>query len=72
MAKVFYIEHVQRNVTLVKRYRVEAETFEEAIALHDDDWENLEGTQEWGPEMEHMVDKSLVDGWNLRSEEEEC
>jgi hypothetical protein len=72
MAKVFYIEHVQRNVTLVKRYRVEAETFEEAIALHDADWENLEGTQEWGPEMEHMVDKSLVDGWNLRSEEEEC
>jgi hypothetical protein len=71
MAKVFYIEHVQRNVTLVKRYRVEAETFEEAIALHDSDWENLEGTQEWGPEMEHMVDKGLVDGWNLRSEEEE-
>lgn len=69
MKKLFYIEHVQRNVTVVKRYAVEAETFEEAIALHDDDFENFHGEQVWEPEHAHMVEK-LADGWNLHSTEE--
>jgi hypothetical protein len=44
MKKLFYIDQVQRNVTVVKRYAVEAETFEEAISKHDDDFENLHFT----------------------------
>jgi hypothetical protein len=66
MKKLFYIDQVQRNVTVVKRYAVEAETFEEAISKHDDDFENLHFTHVWEPEHEHMV-ADLVDGWNLHS-----
>jgi hypothetical protein len=43
--KTFYIDHVERkgDTTILKFYAVDAETFEEAIALHDTDWENYHG-----------------------------
>ena len=71
MAKVFYIDHVERRkgTTYLKCYAVDAETFEEAIALHDSDWENLVGKAKFPPEIAHCAE-DLVDGWNLRRVEE--
>ena len=72
MAKVFYIDHVERkgDTTILKFYAVDAETFEEAIALHDSDWENLLAEAEFPPEIAHCAE-NLVDGWSLRRIEEE-
>lgn len=69
--KTFYIDYVERkgDTTILKMYAVDAETFEEAIALHDSDWENLEGTAEFPPEIAHCAE-NLVEGWSLRGVEE--
>jgi len=71
MTKVFYIDHVQRNAgtTILKCYAVKAETFEEAVALHNSDWENLVGKAKFPPEIAHMAEK-FVDGWSIRRIEE--
>ena len=70
--KTFYIDHVERNAgtTILKCYAVVAETFEEAIALHDTDWENLVGKAKFPPEIAHCAE-DLTDGWSLRRIEEE-
>jgi hypothetical protein len=67
MTKVFFIDHVKRNngTTTLKCYAVKAETFEEAVALHNKDWENLQGKAKFTPELAHMAE-NLVDGWSLR------
>ena len=71
MKKLFYIDQVQRNngTTILKCYAVEAETFEEAITLHNNDWENLKGKSKFPPELAYMAE-DLVDGWSLRRTEE--
>jgi hypothetical protein len=70
--KTFYIDHVERkgDTTILKCYVVDAETFEEAIALHDTDWENYHGKAVFPPEIAHCAE-NLVDGWSLRLVEEE-
>ena len=70
--KTFYIDHVERkgDTTILKTYAVVAETFEEAIALHDTDWENYHGKAVFPPEIAHCAE-NLVDGWSLRLIEEE-
>ena len=44
---------------------VDAETFEEAVALHDSDWENFQGKAKFPPEIAHCA-TDLVEGWSLR------
>ena len=70
--KTFYIDHVERkgDTTILKCYAVVAETFEEAIALHDTDWENFHGKAVFPPEIAHCAE-NLVEGWSLRQVEEE-
>lgn len=70
--KTFYIDHVEKkgDTTILKCYMVDAETFEEAIALHDSDWENYHGKAVFPPEIAHCAE-NLVEGWSLRLVEEE-
>ena len=65
--KTFYIDHVEKkgDTTILKCYAVDAETFEEAVALHDSDWENYQGKAEFPPEIAHCA-TDLVEGWSLR------
>ena len=69
--KVFYIDHVTRKAgtTFLKCYAVKAETFEEAVALHNSDWENLVGKAKFPPEIAHCAE-DLIDGWSIRRIEE--
>ena len=64
MKKLFYIEQVKRNVTVVERYEVEAETFEEAIANKDKDPDSLQFTHIWEQSFEYMVEDK-PEGWSL-------
>lgn len=66
--KTFYIEQVKRNVTIVERYEVEAETFEEAIANKDNDPDSLQFTNIWEQNLEHMEERP--EGWYLVETEE--
>jgi hypothetical protein len=65
MKKLFYIDQVQRNVTVVKRYAVEAETFEEAIQLYDEEYNSLRADpEEWAKAVkttELKIEREMLD-----------